>query len=272
MKPFFSVIIPTNNSAEVISFCLESVLNQNFENFEILIMDAVSSDNTLSIAQSYYDNRIRIFSEHDEGIYDAMNKGIVRSKGEWLYFLGSDDLLYKENILKYIYDLISLYNKLDVLYGNVLMLPSNTIYDGEFTFEKMQTVTICHQAIFYKRSIFDDFGLYNIKYKVFADHDINLNWLFSDKHKNLFINVIIAAYSESGFSSYYKDVEFEADFDQKLFRLALGKYSFVKLKELALRISFLKKEKKEICYSIIYLSIYYVFRLLDLVKRRILRK
>lgn len=266
--PFFSIIIPTFNSAKTVQKCIESVIYQTFTNFEVLIIDGVSSDNTLQIASDFSDSRIKILSEPDKGIYDAMNKGIKLAKGSWLYFLGSDDSLYDENVLEAV--VIEIHkHKVDVIYGNVLMKPSNRIYDGEFTYEKMQTVTLCHQAIFYKKKIFKDFGLYNIRYKVLADHDMNLNWLFSSKHKNLFIDKIIAQYSESGFSSYFIDKEFEKDFNQKLFKLSLTKYSFLKLKELALEIANKKEKNKEKLESIKYYIFYYFFRFLDLLKRKL---
>lgn len=264
----FSIIIPTFNSAQIVPECLESILNQSFKAFEILIIDGGSTDNTLEIIKNFDDERIKILSEPDNGIYDAMNKGIKMAKGEWLYFLGSDDLLYDENVLNDIQTEIHKH-KVDVIYGNVLMKPTNRIYDGEFTYEKMQTTTLCHQAIFYKKQIFNDFGLYNIRYKVLADHDMNLNWLFSNKHKNLFVDRIIAQYSESGFSSYFIDKEFEKDFHQKLFRLSLTKYSFLKLKELALEIAIKKQTNNEKVVSIKYYFFYYYFRFLDLLKRKL---
>ena len=266
--PFFSIIIPTFNSAKTVQKCIESVIYQTFTNFEVLIIDGVSSDNTLQIASDFSDSRIKILSEPDKGIYDAMNKGIKLAKGSWLYFLGSDDLLYDENVLNDIQTEIHKH-KVDVIYGNVLMKPTNRIYDGEFTYEKMQTTTLCHQAIFYKKQIFNDFGLYNIRYKVLADHDMNLNWLFSNKHKNLFVDRIIAQYSESGFSSYFIDKEFEKDFHQKLFRLSLTKYSFLKLNELALEIAIKKQTNNEKVVSIKYYFFYYYFRFLDLLKRKL---
>ena len=116
--PFFSIIIPTFNSAKTLNSAIESVLNQSFDKYEILIIDRVSCDETLKIAQSFNDERIRILSDMDKGIYDAMNKGIKLAKGEWVYFLGSDDRFYDETIL----DKVSLYKSFSkIIYGNVLI-------------------------------------------------------------------------------------------------------------------------------------------------------
>lgn len=99
-----SIIIPTYNSASVLPRALDSIICQTFTNWEVLIMDGISTDDTLKMAQSYNDSRIRIYSEPDNGIYDAMNKGINKANGEWLYFLGSDDCLFSKDVLSNIFN------------------------------------------------------------------------------------------------------------------------------------------------------------------------
>ena len=153
--PLFSIIIPTFNAGKTLSFCLDSVLIQSFQDFEILIIDAVSSDNTMSIVEEYAaaNTAITWISEKDKGIYDAMNKSISLAKGEWLYFLGSDDKLYDAEVLKKIMNSLNENHSLDVLYGNV---SSNRlgIYDGEFNAGKIRLKNICHQAIFLRKTVF----------------------------------------------------------------------------------------------------------------------
>ena len=114
--PLFSIIIPTFNAGKTLSFCLDSVLIQSFQDFEILIIDAVSSDNTMSIVEEYAaaNTAITWISEKDKGIYDAMNKSISLAKGEWLYFLGSDDKLYDAEVLKKIMNSLNENHSLDV--------------------------------------------------------------------------------------------------------------------------------------------------------------
>jgi len=80
----FSIIIPTFNSERYIRGCLESILSQTIQNFEIIICDNMSSDQTLHIVTSFNDNRITILSEPDDGIYDGMNKGIMNAQGRHL--------------------------------------------------------------------------------------------------------------------------------------------------------------------------------------------
>lgn len=83
---FLSIITPTFNSQKYLAKCLNSVFDQNFENYEQLIIDNFSSDRTISIAKKIGNSRIKIVSEIDNGIYDAMNKGINYSNGQYLLF------------------------------------------------------------------------------------------------------------------------------------------------------------------------------------------
>src|SRR5246127_4505724 len=105
-EPSFSVIIPTYNSAKTISQSIQSVLRQSFTGYEVLIIDGASTDDTLAITSAFNSERIKTISEKDRGVYDAMNKGIKLAKGQWLYFLGSDDALYDDSVLEKIKGLI----------------------------------------------------------------------------------------------------------------------------------------------------------------------
>ena len=193
-----SIIIPTFNSGAVLSRALDSIVSQTFPDWELLIMDGVSTDNTIEIAQSYNDPRIRIFSEPDKGIYDAMNKGIKKANGQWLYFLGSDDWLYNPEVFTSFFS----YNidKFDVVYGDVEAEHLDPIHKGEWSMSAIE-YNRCHQAILYKKSIFKRLGYYNLAYQIWADYDLNLKWFFSNRIKNRYIPLTIAHYSEGGVSS-----------------------------------------------------------------------
>lgn len=95
----FSVVIPTYNRANCIGRCIESVLKQTCQNFEIIIVDNYSEDNTLQIVNSYCDHRIRIFQIHNNGVIAlSRNKGIIEAQGEWICFLDSDDWWHKNKL------------------------------------------------------------------------------------------------------------------------------------------------------------------------------
>ncbi len=193
-----SIIIPTYNSASVLPKALDSIVGQTFGDWEVLIMDGVSTDDTLKVAQSYNDSRIRINSEPDKGIYDAMNKGIGKARGEWLYFLGSDDWLLNDNVLHDVFAQDA--DSYDVVYGEVEAPHLASNHSGEWTLQTIDR-NRCHQAILYRRQVIRRLGGYNTKYKIWADYDLNLKWFFDRKVKKKHIPTIIAHYAEGGYSS-----------------------------------------------------------------------
>ena len=201
----FSIIIPVFNSEDTILIALESILKQSYEGFEILIVDGLSTDNTIKIVEKLNDNRIKIYSEKDKGVYDAMNKGIHYAKGEWLYFIGSDDYLYNNDVLQ---TLSKTLNKMknNVLYGNVL-IKGNTgwatdgqVYNGEFSFQKLLKSNICHQSMFYRKSFILKNQLeYDLKYPISSDWDFNIACRLQSKFT--FINTIVAVFNAGGIST-----------------------------------------------------------------------
>jgi len=225
-----SIIIPTYNSAKTIKRCLDSIIAQTYKDYEVLVMDGVSKDDTLSLVQSYNDSRIHIYSEPDKGIYDAMNKGILKSKGEWLYFLGSDDYLYAPDVLEKVF--AELNPKYKIVYGDVDAPQLQPEYKGAWNIEQLD-YNRCHQAIFYQRSIFEEYGLYDLSYKLYADYIYNLNAFWKYHVPTKHIDVIVAYYSAGGASASGDDPQFVRDIN--LIYLQLGKniYPVKKRKELA---------------------------------------
>ena len=210
--PFFSVIIPTYNSSRTLQECLRSFINQSIRDFEILIIDGGSSDETISVVQNCIGlaSQVRWTSERDNGVYDAMNKGIKKAKGEWLYFLGSDDSLYSNDVLEKVADFIR-GKDVQVVYGNVFTRISRKIYDGEFTKEKLFNNNICHQSIFIHRSVFEITGLFSMKYKIFSDWHHNIKWFYNKDIKHAYLDAVIANYAEDGLSSHNVDLPFMND-------------------------------------------------------------
>src|ERR1700722_7114991 len=167
-QPLITMIVPSFNAEASISRCLDSIINQTFQDYETLVIDGSSSDNTLNIVQSFSAQNARIIcnSEKDKGIYDAMNKGIEMANGEWLLFLGSDDQLYDDKVLENIAGALrsASTGNIDMVYGNVKVIGEavwardGDNYDGPFTVKKLFLKNICHQSIFYKKSVFAKVG------------------------------------------------------------------------------------------------------------------
>jgi len=212
--PSISIIIPTYNSERTIKTCLDSILAQSFQYWEVLIIDGKSSDNTLEIVRSYKDQRIKVFSKRDNGIYDAMNKGIDIAIGDWIYFLGSDDSLYDHSTLNQVTNF--LLPGIDVVYGEVNSSAWTEPF-GEWSFGTLWS-NRCHQSVFYNKRFFEDGHRYDLRYNVWADHDINLRWFLLPQYKSQYMPVMVANYGVYGFSANKVDEVFEKDLGLKALR------------------------------------------------------
>lgn len=236
--PLLSVIIPTYNAGDTLRPCLNSIVDQTFKDLEILIVDGGSTDQTLVIARQIAESyvNLKITSEPDSGIYDAMNKGIRKAKGKWLYFLGSDDSLLANHILESIFKITI---NVDIIYGNVYNKGLKRIYDGEFDWKKLLTQNICHQAIFFRHEVFSITGMFNTRYKAHADWDHNLKWFANRQIEKQYIPVVIATFADGGLSSHYRDERFEELLHWK--RLKNNKDTISRLNRLRMLKASLKK-------------------------------
>ena len=118
IKSFVSIVTPTYNSEKHLDEMFQSLLKQKFKNFEVIIIDGLSKDKTLDIVQKYKKMVTFCSSEKDKGIYDAFNKGIKLSKGEFICIVNSDDVLTK-NALTIIEKYIKKNPKIDFIFGSV---------------------------------------------------------------------------------------------------------------------------------------------------------
>ena len=225
-----SIITVVRNGASTIERTILSVINQDFLEFEYIIVDGVSTDGTLAILDKYSNRINKIISEPDAGIYDAMNKGIQYSTGDWIYFLGCDDIFFDNNTLSRIF-FKSNYDKYDVIYGDVEFLHSKQIYDGEFSTEKMCDMSICHQAIFYRKVVFSENGYFRTDYKTASDYIFNISHYCKDITKWHYINTIVTIYNELGASKTiekkFRKNSFELRYNN--FRLINSKYILSKI-------------------------------------------
>lgn len=202
MEPKITVIIATYNSGNTIKNALDSVLQQQYKNWECLIIDGASKDNTIDIIKEYElkDLRFRHISEPDKGIYDAYNKGWKNAKGEWILYLGSDDLLFP-NALK---DLINSISDTDVVYGDVILLFPN----GKRKLQKAREPSrlkdadqspCCHQSMIMRKDVFSIMNGFNENYKLLADKDLLVrSYMNGIRFKQ--INSTISQFSITGVS------------------------------------------------------------------------
>ena len=225
-----SIIIPTYNSGKTLKTALDSILTQTYKDLEIWIIDGVSTDNTINIVNSYKesDERIQYIIESDKGIYDAMNKGIQLAKGKWLYFMGSDDCLYEENVLERVFCSDNA-EEYDILYGNVFS--KNKTVHGEFGPEKLVKKPIPHQAMFYRTAVFHKYGGYDISCKCRADYLKTVELFFECDIRWKYINEVIAHYARGGYSDLVYDTGFDDIIEEVFLRHFSGSLDRKKIYE-----------------------------------------
>jgi glycosyltransferase involved in cell wall biosynthesis len=205
-----SIIIVVYNAEPTIANAIDSVLHQTYTNIELVIIDGLSSDKTVSIVKNYA-NKIGFFiSEKDNGIYDAMNKGIAAAKGEWVLFLGADDCLFSKSIIEEVFSNAN-YDKYDMVYGNVELSTSKKILGAEKNYFKLLEQNICHQAIFYSRDVFVKKGGFNIRYKILADYYHNLELFKDNSITKKYIPKTITLFNDKGVSNNSIDKAFFTD-------------------------------------------------------------
>ena len=176
-KPLISIITASYNSEATIKDTIESVLNQTYKNFEYIIIDGASSDDTVRIIKSYkkkFQNTgisFTFISEPDKGIYNAFNKGMNLAKGSWVCFIGSDDMFTINAIETYSENLIE---NLDLVYSNVEIL-GQRVMDGFWKWSKFRRkMTIPHVGAMHNKEFFKKYGLFNTSYKIAADYELLL--------------------------------------------------------------------------------------------------
>jgi len=208
--PKVSVVIVVRNAVTTIENAIKSLLNQDYKNFELVIIDGISTDGTLDIIEKYNAQIAYFSSEKDTGIYDAMNKSLRKCSGEYIYFLGADDELYSPNVLSAIFD-VKRYNDNEVLYGDAYYICKKKLRFGKMNRYRVGKHNFNHQTVFYPKSVFNIYS-YNTKYKIWADYFLNIQLYFRSNFKFRYVNVIISKFNDMGTSGVNNiDFDFEDD-------------------------------------------------------------
>jgi cellulose synthase/poly-beta-1,6-N-acetylglucosamine synthase-like glycosyltransferase len=208
-KPLISIITVSYNAIISIEETLKSIIGQTYDNFEYIIIDGGSTDGTKEILEKYREYFSYYVSEPDQGIYHAMNKGVLKATGQFIYFIGADDTLIGDSVLNTVSKFLLDEDK--VYYGNVIFSKRNIIYDGKFNSIKLVTRNISHQSIFYPAGVFKEFR-FNPKYRIFADYDLNLKLFGNSSFTFKYLPITIAIFNDEGASgTNTQDVNFEKD-------------------------------------------------------------
>lgn len=202
-----AVVLPLLNPGSQLQDCLLSLKNSGIS--ELIVLDACSIDCTSNLLAAFNPEfPVRIIREMDNGIYDAMNKGVKVSKAEWLYFMGADDRMLPGGLAALAENIPEEYN---MVYGNVLRMPGAKLYNGEFDLRKLFDMNICHQSAIYRRSLFLQIGPFNTTYATLSDYAFNIQ-LFWRGYKVLYRPVTVAEFCETGRSAHFYDEAYWADY------------------------------------------------------------
>lgn len=179
-KPFFSIITCTRNSEKYLPACLDSLRAQDFTDFEHIVIDGDSSDRTLSLIPK----TSIVYQSKPSGISAAMNEGINHAKGEYIYFLHSDDILHNSHVLSDVSKYLNSHPSLDWVYGQIQVIDADNHKVGIFPKYKVFQLAssyllkffnfIPHQATFVKKTVFEKFGNFDTSLKTCMDYDL---WL-----------------------------------------------------------------------------------------------
>lgn len=205
--PLISIITVSFNCVETIEETILSVINQSYTSIEYIIIDGKSTDGTIGIIRKYADRISFWSSEEDDGIYDAMNKGLRRASGDFVLFLGGDDHLISYHILQDIVPQLQ-HKNVCVYHGDVYRYVSKDIYGGKYNRYKLAIKNIPHQALFYPKAIYKKYN-YDVVYSLFADYQYNI-MLFS-KYSFEYLNQTITWFNDAGSCVKHCDVCFDKD-------------------------------------------------------------
>lgn len=196
-----SIITVVYNGAKTIERTIQSVISQTYKNIEYIIIDGKSTDNTLEIIEKYRKYIACVVSESDKGIYDAMNKGILKATGEIVGIINSDDYYESdaiEKVVDYFYEAETdiLYGKVKLIYENGYIAVSDNLPLEQLNFKMI----IQHPSVFVKRSLYKQYGAFDLRYSIAADYDFLLR-LYNQGVKFCYVDDVIAAFDMTGTSN-----------------------------------------------------------------------
>ena len=199
INPKISIITVVWNNAKTIKDAIDSVLTQTYENIEYIVIDGASTDGTVKIVQSYGDKITKFISEKDKGLWDAMNKGIQNSTGEYFCFLNSDDMFHNENVIKNMVNTLT-EKKVDAVYGYIDIVDQLDIDKiiRRYRISKMTKglfqlgMMPAHPGFLCSKKLYEKLGGFLLDKDIAADFELMLRYLVKGNMKSeLYPHVIV---------------------------------------------------------------------------------
>jgi glycosyltransferase involved in cell wall biosynthesis len=207
-----SIITVCYNRVFTIEKAIQSVLTQNYHNIEYIIIDGNSTDGTKAIIETYKDRISQYISEPDQGMYDAINKGIQLATGDVIGLMHSDDEFYDAHAISKIVAAFEQDSKTEGVYGDGIYVSNDSEerlirnrIGGAFSLEKVKSGWLpLHPTVYLRKSIIDKYGLYNLDFKIASDTEFLLRYLYKYKIKMSYINSYIVKMRMGGMSTNAK--------------------------------------------------------------------
>jgi len=204
----------TLNSAADLNCSLGSLAAQTFRDFEVILVDGGSADNTLEQAKLLLQEaslRFRLMLAPGTGIYEAINLGVAVAAGQWLYVMGSDDHLLAPDVLAHLSGPLRRHGQdAVVVHGNVWIEDPGYFYGQPWDLARLMERNLSHQSAFYRHDVIRSHGItYDTKYTLYADWDYNIRMMALGRF--LYVPLPVASYGCGGASSLKKDLLFLAD-------------------------------------------------------------
>ena len=203
-----SIITATYNRASTIVRALESINNQNYPNIQMIVIDGASSDNTISLVEKRLGDGDILISEPDDGIYDALNKGLDKATGEIIAFLHSDDFYFHDEVISRVVDQFSDKN-VDVVYGDVSFFSEFAIHKTKRVYQSDQLSEKnlawgkmpAHPAMFVRSRIYDSIGHFETGFEIAADYEFLCRMVKIPNLKTFYLPSILVRMQIGGVST-----------------------------------------------------------------------
>lgn len=199
-----SIITVNYNDALGLTKTLNSIQNQSYKNFEHIVIDGGSSDSSNGLIEKNKKHISFWVSEPDDGIYDAMNKGIAQAKGTYLLFLNSGDILYRDDLLSTVQPTLVLGK--EIVYGNLWIEDAQgvgftNIYPASIDFSFLKRTSLGHGATFIKKTLFERYGNYRTDLKIVSDWAFFVKTLCVEMVSQAKVDTVVSTFYEGGIST-----------------------------------------------------------------------
>jgi len=203
-----SVITATYNREATIARSISSVKSQTYTNIQLVVVDGASQDNTMLIVTPMLSNEDVLQSEPDQGIYDALNKGLVLADGDIIAFLHSDDLYFDKGVISKVVEIFS-DDSIDVVYGDVCFFSANNIMKTirRYRSDKLSKRNLAwgkmpaHPAMFIKRQIFEEIGYFETNFNIAADYEFLCRLVHYANLKSFYTSSVLVRMQLGGVST-----------------------------------------------------------------------